>query len=80
MRITKIIFEISPHFQPHCIELYCQMTIGREEIKWKEIFPDTDFESRAEQYFDYIKHKMIEIVRKEEKREIDKGETKNERT
>lgn len=62
---------MSPHYQPHIherrkhyIKLSCQITVDGEEIKWKEIFPDTDFESRAEGYFDYMKYKIIEAMKK----------------
>ena len=67
MKINNIIIEISPWYQPHHIELRCTMVIDGEEVTWREIFPDSDFETRAEGYLNYMKRKIIEAIKKEAK-------------
>ena len=67
MKISKIYFEMIPYYLPHNIELHCKMVVDGEVINWREAFPDSDFESRAERYFDYMKHKIIDAMKKEDK-------------
>lgn len=67
MRISEIIFKIQPYYQPHGIELSCSMSVDGKELHWKEIFDDTDFESRIEGYFDHMKRRIICAVQKEKK-------------
>lgn len=69
MRINRIIIELNPYYQPHQIELHCELSVDGRKLHWQEIFPDTDFESRAEQYFDHMKHRIIEAMKKEAKEE-----------
>ncbi len=64
MKISNIVLEMSPWYQPHHIELRCKMIIDGEEVTWQEIFPDSDFEMRAEKYLDLMKHKIIASIKR----------------
>ena len=59
MKISNIIIEIAPWYRPHNIELRCSMIVDGKEINWREIFSDSDFEVRAEDYLDYMKRKIV---------------------
>ncbi len=66
MKISNIIIEIAPWYQPHHIELRCTMVIDGKEATWKEVFPDSDFEIRAEAYLDLMKRKVIDSIKRKE--------------
>lgn len=66
MKISNIKIEISPWYRPHHIELFCTMIVDGETVSWKEIFPDSDFETRAEGYLDLMKHKIIDSIKRKE--------------
>ena len=68
MRINEIIIKVSPWYQPHKIELFYSMQVDGKLVQWKEVFPDSDFESRAEQYLDFMKRKMIATIKEGSKK------------
>ncbi len=65
MKIDCIRIEIKPWYQPHKIELHCTVVVDGMDKHWTEIFPDSDFESRAEQYFDLMKRRMLDSIKRE---------------
>jgi len=39
------------------------MIVDGEEFNWTEPFPDSDFESRVEGYFDHMKYRIIDAIK-----------------
>lgn len=62
MKISEIIFEMKPWYQPHHIELRCSMKVNGKELHWKEIFEDDDFENRFSRYIDIMKARILEAI------------------
>lgn len=67
MRISKIVFTVEPYHQAllmhfgsasKYIELHCTLSIDGEELHWKEIVEERDFESRFDHYIDYMKEQF----------------------
>ncbi len=62
MKITEIVFSLTPSFKPDIIELHCRLEIDGKVIQYKRVFPETDFESRAERYFNYMRDEIIKKI------------------
>lgn len=65
MKITEIVFSLTPAFKPDLIELHCRLKVDGKLIQYKRIFPDTDFESRAERYFNYMRDEIIKKIKED---------------
>lgn len=67
MKISEIIFKVTPWDALHIIELHCKMIIDGEEFNWKEALPDSDFESRAEKYLNFMTHSILNAIKGKKK-------------
>jgi len=77
MKIRKIEFTLEPWYYVDHIQLRCTLFIaGREEgLCWHEVVEDSDFVSRFDYYFNYmkgqIKAKVLTDLLKKKRREND---------
>ena len=71
MKITEIVFSMTRLFKPdlsktiNLIEFDCRLKVNEKLIQYRRIFPDTDFESRAERYFNYMRDEIIEKIKED---------------
>ena len=65
MKITEIVFSLTPSFKPGIIELCCRLKVGGKLSQYKRIFPEVDFESRAERYFNYMRDEIIKKLKED---------------
>ena len=63
MKITEIAFNMTRLFKPDSIELHCRLEVNGKVCQYKRIFPETDFESRAERYFNYMRDEIIKKIK-----------------
>lgn len=68
MGIHEIIFEMKPVLEQGFIELSCRLKYNGEIVQWREVFEDTDFESRAEALFDYMKRTILGKIKEKLKK------------
>lgn len=63
MGIHEIVFEMRPVLENGFIELSCHLKHNGKIEQWREVFEDTDFESRAEVIFDYMKRTILDKIK-----------------
>jgi len=62
--ISRIRFEMEPSLTIRGNkELSCRMFVDGEWIGWREYFLEEDFTSNFERYFDYMKHKILYLLK-----------------
>lgn len=65
MKITEIVFSMTRLFKPDSIKLHCRLEVDGKLIQYKRMFPETDFESRAERYFNYMRDEIIKKIKED---------------
>ena len=68
MKISQIIFEMRPSFNKGFTELSCSLKYNGKVVHWREIYEDTDCESRIEGLFNCMKRTIIEKIKEKEKK------------